>query len=97
MEYIIGLLITLLGVAIFIIVNLFGKLEILEDDIEFSDTLMDSVYTSMKNAYARMKSIDRLGSFEADDETGFIFEEIKSAMEQLNDEYNLDGDTQEKE
>lgn len=97
MEYIIGLLITLLGVAIFIIVNLFRKLEILEDDIEFSDTLMDSVYTSMKNAYARMKSIDRLGSFEADDETGFIFEEIKSAMEQLNDEYNLDGDTQEKE
>ena len=97
MEYIIGLLITLLGVAIFIIVNLFRKLEILEDDIEFSDTLMDSVYTSMKNAYVRMKSIDRLGSFEADDETGFIFDEIKSAMEQLNDEYNLDGDTQEKE
>ena len=51
----------------------------------------------MMNAYTRMKSLDRLGAFESDDETGYIFTEIKSAMEELNNEYNLDGDTQEKE
>ena len=37
------------------------------------------------NAYKRMKEVDRLGSFEADDETGFIFQEIKGTAEELND------------
>ena len=37
------------------------------------------------NAYKRMKEVDRLGSFEADDETGFIFQEIKGKAEELND------------
>jgi hypothetical protein len=37
------------------------------------------------NAYKRMKEVDRLGSFEADDETGFIFQEIKETAEELND------------
>jgi hypothetical protein len=46
----------------------------------------------MKSAYIRMKQIDELGSFESDDESGGIFEEIKSAMESLNDEFNLDND-----
>jgi hypothetical protein len=39
-----------------------------------------------------MKKVDRLGSFEADDESGYIFEEIKSALEQLNETYNLDAE-----
>jgi uncharacterized protein YneF (UPF0154 family) len=97
MGYVIGILITLLCVAIFIITNLFIKLEILEDAMADNDTIINSVYTSIQNAYARMKSIDRIGSFEADDETGFIFDEIKSVLEQLNDEYSLDEDTQETE
>lgn len=70
------------------------KTELLEDELEYTDMVLDNVYESMERSYIRMKSIDRLGSFEADDEAGFIFEEIKSAMEQLNNEYNLDGETQ---
>ena len=50
----------------------------------------------MKKAYDRMKKIDRLGSFEADDESGYIFNEIKTAMEELNEVYELDA-TKEKE
>ena len=93
MVYIIVLGI-LLVVSAYININLFRKIEILETDLEYMDNAIDSVYESMERSYSRMKSIDRLGSFEADDETGFIFEEIKSAMEQLNNEYNLDGETQ---
>ena len=44
-----------------------------------------------------MTSIDRLGSFQADDESGFIFEQIKEAIEQLNNEYNLDGEAEKEE
>jgi len=72
--------------------NLLRKNEALEDEVEFADTYLESAYTSMKNAYDRMKKVDRLGSFEADDESGYIFEEIKSALEQLNETYNLDAE-----
>jgi hypothetical protein len=53
----------------------------------------------VSSAYKRMKQIDRLGSFEADDETGFIFQEIKEATTELNDfvkRYIDDGSEQEK-
>ena len=32
----------------------------------------------------KMKSVDSLGHYEADDETGFIFKEIKDIMKKLN-------------
>ena len=76
--------------------NLLKKSEVTEDELEFSQTYIDLAYNSMKNAYERMVRIDRLGSFEADDESGYIFGEIKSAMDELNEVYNLDGETEEK-
>jgi hypothetical protein len=72
--------------------NLLRKNEALEDEVEFADKYLESAYTSMKNAYDRMKKVDRLGSFEADDESGYIFGEIKSTLEQLNETYNLDAE-----
>lgn len=72
--------------------NLLRKNEALEDEMEFADKYLESTFTSMKNAYDRMKKVDRLGSFEADDESGYIFAEIKSALEQLNETYNLDAE-----
>ena len=50
------------------------------------------------SAYKRMKEVDRLGSFESDDETGFIFQEIKEVTTDLNDfikRYINDGSEQE--
>lgn len=91
------ILVVIIAVSIFVNINLFRKLEVLETELERYDTISDAIYISMMNAYTRMKSLDRLGAFESDDETGYIFSEIKSAMEQLNNEYNLDGETQEKE
>ena len=49
-----------------------------------------------------MQEIDRLGSFEADDETGYIFQEIKTLttdLEEFVSKYitNDDDDTKEKE
>jgi len=75
--------------------NLLRKNERLEDDIESSDKYLADAYSSMKDAYERMVKVDRLGSFEADDESGFIFEEIKSTLEQLNEEFNLDAEEKE--
>lgn len=72
--------------------NLLRKTEMLEDELEFSEKYIESAYESMKRAYKRMKSIDRIGSFESDDESGFIFDEIKSAMYELNEIYQLDAE-----
>lgn len=72
--------------------NLLRKNEALEDEVEFSETYIENTYNSMKRAYDRMKKVDRLGSFEADDESGYIFNEIKNTLEQLNETYNLDAE-----
>jgi hypothetical protein len=72
--------------------NLLRKNEALEDEVEFSETYIENTYNSMKRAYARLRKVDRLGSFEADDESGYIFNEIKNTLEQLNETYNLDAE-----
>ena len=72
--------------------NLLRKNEALEDEVEFSETYIENTYNSLKRAYARLRKVDRLGSFEADDESGYIFNEIKNTLEQLNETYNLDAE-----
>jgi hypothetical protein len=94
MEYVIVILSIIILVLSYMVWNLLKKSEVTEDELEFSQTYIDLAYNSMKNAYERMVRIDRLGSFEADDESGYIFGEIKSAMDELNEVYNLDGETE---
>lgn len=81
---------------VFGIYNLLRKNEALEDELDNSDSYSQSAYDSMKNAYDRMIKIDRLGSFESDDESGYIFDEIKSSIENLNEKYNLDAEEEKK-
>jgi len=80
----------------YVIRNLLVKYEIMEEELEKTDEFFLEFYNDMKSAYDRMKKIDRLGSFESDDESGFIFEQIKSSMEMLNKRLDLDA-TKEKE
>ena len=87
MEYVIVILSIIILVLSYMVWNLLKKSEVTEDELEFSQTYIDLAYNSMKNAYERMVRIDRLGSFEADDESGYIFNEIKTAMEELNEVY----------
>ena len=80
----------------YVIRNLLVKYEIMEEELEKTDEFFLEFYNDMKSAYDRMKKIDRLGSFESDDESGFIFQQIKSSMEMLNKRLDLDA-TKEKE
>lgn len=96
MEYVIVSLSLIIIALVYSVWNLIRKYESLEDEMEFSEKYINLAYDSMKKAYDRMKKIDRLGSFEADDESGYIFNEIKTAMEELNEVYELDA-TKEKE
>ena len=61
----------------YVIWNLTTKLESLEDWVsDFIDTV--------EKIQTELKEIDYRGSFESDDETGTIFEQIKLTINQLN-------------
>jgi len=79
--------------AISLFVN-FNQLRKQESNSEYISELEDSnveYYTFFSNLKTRvgesnskLKQLDRLGSFEADDETGFIFEEMRDIFDSLN-------------
>jgi hypothetical protein len=67
----------------------------LENSILQYDMFLLAQRRKVRNAYDRMSQLDRLGSFQSDDETGYIFEEIKSVATELNTDFEwLDNETQ---
>jgi hypothetical protein len=74
---ILGLLIVWLGVSIYIVKNLLAKLEKFEDFTEEFNVELYKVDDALK-------AIDSKGSFRADDEIGFYFDEIKKLQDHLN-------------
>jgi len=78
----------IISILLYIVWNLLRKVEKLEDGIDESDKLIESAADSVDRALARMREVDRVGSFEADDESGFIFGEIQAALDKLNNEIN---------
>ena len=69
---------------IYVIWNLIIKQEMLEDWIE------DFIQT-IEKVQKDLKQIDYRGSFEADDETGVIFDQMKTLIQQLD---RFKGETQ---
>lgn len=74
-------------ILIYIVWNLIRKVEKLEDELDTQDEFYGGIETKFNDALKRMQEIDRVGSFEADDESGFIFEKIKEVIEDLKNEY----------
>lgn len=87
----ISILSVLLIIAVFVIFNLLRKVETLEtyvEELEMSNQSYNNFYAELKqhigNAYSYIRNLDRLGSFESDDETGTVFNEIKAVLDMLN-------------
>ena len=78
-EIILGLIVLTEG---YVIWNLTRKTEMLETWVEDFTQTIDTVQSDLKK-------IDYKGSFESDDETGIIFEQIKETVNQLD---NLIGE-----
>ena len=78
-EIILGLLVLTEG---YVIWNLIRKTELLETWVEEFTQRIETVQTDLK-------VIDDKGAFEADDEVGTIFEQIKETVNQLD---NLIGE-----
>jgi|TARA_R110000803_G_scaffold42850_6_gene91762 hypothetical protein len=91
MEEAVIILSVLLVSSILFIINLSRKVEANEDyveELEKSNTDFYIFFKDLKSqvnkSNSHLKQIDRLGSFEADDETGYVFKEISDIIEKLN-------------
>ncbi len=84
----------LLLISIFLNINLLRKNELGEDyiteleesNIEYN-LFFERMKTFLSQSNTHLKNLDRIGSFESDDETGFIFKEMKKIIEQLNQRF----------
>jgi len=80
-----------LTISIFVNINQLRKQEALSDyieELENSNTEYYNFYQKLKTqigtANSKLKQIDRIGSFDADDETGFAFKELRDIYDDLN-------------
>tara|TARA_B100000085_G_C18417683_1_gene461321 strand:- start:343 stop:627 length:285 start_codon:yes stop_codon:yes gene_type:complete len=91
MEITIIVLSVVLAISLFVNINQLRKQETQSDyieELENSNTEYYSFFQRLKTqigeSNSKLKQIDRLGSFESDDETGFAFKELKDIYEDLN-------------
>ena len=80
-----------LAISLFVNINQLRKQEAQSeyiDELENSNTEYYTFFQKLKTqigaSNSKLKQIDRLGSFEADDETGFAFRELKDIYDDLN-------------
>ena len=78
---ILGLTVVILGYTTF---NLLRKNEKQEDILVGYMTYLNKVSDTIEVADKKLKELDYKGSFKADDEFGFVFEQIKSIQTILN-------------
>lgn len=81
--------------------NLLRKNEVLEDSLEEyelglnqQEELISQIATKIDESMLRMKEIDRIGSFEADDETGVIFKNIYEIISELENYYGTETESE---
>ena len=81
----------LLLASVFVNINQLRKQESQSDYIEELEnsnteyyTFFQKLKTQIGTSNSKLKQIDRLGSFESDDETGFAFKELKNIYDDLN-------------
>jgi hypothetical protein len=85
------LLVILLGISIYINVNLLKRNEQMEEAQDLIANDYEELYNKMllfeaviDDANKKLKEIDYKGSFESDDEVGFFFKELKNIQDDIN-------------
>ena len=81
----------ILTISVFVNINQLRKQEAdaeYIEDLESSNAKFYDFFTTLKSrmneSNSKLKQIDRMGSFESDDETGFIFTELRDIIDDLN-------------
>jgi hypothetical protein len=80
-----GILIVLVVILGFTTYNLLIKNEKAEDIILSQNEFISKIKETINYTNQRLTQIDYKGSFEADDEIGFFFKEVKQLQDKLNE------------
>ena len=73
-------------VSLILIINKFLTLSAnFNDYVEETDEVIENILADFEMTYQNLKTIDTNGAFEADDETGIIFQNIKEEIQDLKD------------
>lgn len=71
------------------------SLEEFENGLNQQEELISEIASKIDSSMLRMKEIDRIGSFEADDETGVIFKNIYEIISELEEYYGTETQSEE--
>lgn len=85
--WVVSILFILLLVSLYVIRNLVLKNEVQEDLLTEREELISNISSHIDDVMNRMKQIDRIGSFESDDETGYVFKEMYDMISELEEFY----------
>ncbi len=72
-----------------------GSLAEAQEYVELLEGTNQYMYTRIERSYEAMKQIDRLGAFEAEDETGTTFAMLNEVITELKEEFD-NGQSEEK-
>ena len=81
----IWLLLVFLAASIYVNVNLFRKIEVLEDANEEISTWIENYEITLKNILSRIRDLDSKNLFESDDEVGSVFDSIEETVASLEE------------
>ena len=75
----------LLAISIYVNINLFRKIEVLEDANDEISAWIENYETTLKNILSQMREVDSKNLFESDDDVGGVFDSIKKTVESLEE------------
>jgi ABC-type thiamine transport system substrate-binding protein len=77
---IIAIIVVLILYGIFTTIGLLKGLK----KVELYESLFEDIKIKVNDTYIEMKDIDSIGAFEADDEVGVVFTNMKELVDELN-------------
>ncbi len=75
----------LLLVSVYVNINLFRKIEILEEANDEVSSWIENYGETLKNILSTMREVDSKNLFESDDDVGSVFDSIKKTVESLEE------------
>ena len=81
------------GISVYFIYRAYSLAGILADQEDYIQELEDYsqyMYNQINNSLNEIKKIDSKGAFEADDETGTVFEQLKQVVVNLQKEFDAE-------
>ena len=76
----------------YVVFNILRKYETIEEENEFLNDYVNTLRNHLTQVVSKMKDIDYRGSFEADDETGVIFKQLKDIVDDIEKNYIIEED-----